>query len=190
MRPRQLYHFTFICGTLCRSCRCQTPVFMTFESVPEPSDILMDKRSSFFFCLSGSHQMFAVADRRVRETLDFAARVQGVGVKKAELDGLLANSGSANAPSDAEVDAFLKVCTEYFAMSPFVPIPPEHVIVEMRSLSATFVLLSASQQEPHVKCTHDTSAKHSFDVHVTRTRCGGCVRCARALMHGHSVCAG
>ena len=45
----------------------------------------------------------------MRETLDFAARVQGVGVKNAELEGLLAKSGNANAPSDADIDAFLMV---------------------------------------------------------------------------------
>ena len=46
---------------------------------------------------------------RVRETLDFAARIQGVGVKRAELEGLMAKSGGANAPSDADIDAFLQV---------------------------------------------------------------------------------
>jgi len=45
---------------------------------------------------------------RVRETLDFAARIQGVGVKRAELEGLMAKSGGANAPSDADIDAFLQ----------------------------------------------------------------------------------
>ena len=54
--------------------------------------------------------LYILAACRVRETLDFAARVQGVGVKKAELDSLLAKSGNTNAPSDAEVDAFLRVC--------------------------------------------------------------------------------
>jgi len=32
-----------------------------------------------------------------------------VGVKKAELEGLMAKSGGANAPSDADIDAFLQV---------------------------------------------------------------------------------
>ena len=54
---------------------------------------------------------------RVRETLDFAARVQGVGVKQAELESLLAKSGSANAPSDADIDAFLTVCCPGGAVS-------------------------------------------------------------------------
>ncbi len=53
-----------------------------------------------------------VSRHRVRETLDFGARVQGVGVKPAELEGLLAKSSSSRAPADAEVDAFLKVGAE------------------------------------------------------------------------------
>lgn len=51
----------------------------------------------------------AASRHRVRETLDFGARVQGVGVKPAELEGLLAKSSGSSAPPDAEADAFLKV---------------------------------------------------------------------------------
>ncbi len=43
----------------------------------------------------------------MRETIDFAARVQGVGAKPAELEALHAAAGDA--PPDAEIDAFLKV---------------------------------------------------------------------------------
>jgi hypothetical protein len=50
---------------------------------------------------------------RVRETLDFGARVQGVGIKPIELEGLLAKSSGSSAPSDAEIDAFLKVSHQH-----------------------------------------------------------------------------
>ena len=47
--------------------------------------------------------------RRVRETLDFAARVQGVGHKEAELRMLIEREAAAGVEADPEVDAFLKV---------------------------------------------------------------------------------
>lgn len=46
---------------------------------------------------------------RVRETLDFAARVQGVGHKRLELEQLLAKEKEAGVAPDMETDAFIKV---------------------------------------------------------------------------------
>jgi len=45
----------------------------------------------------------------VRETIDFAARVQGVGVRPAELEALLAKGGQPAEPTEAEIHAFLEV---------------------------------------------------------------------------------
>lgn len=45
----------------------------------------------------------------MRETIDFAARVQGVGVRPAELEALLAKGGQPAEPTEAEIHAFLEV---------------------------------------------------------------------------------
>ena len=45
----------------------------------------------------------------MRETFDFAARVQGVGHKKLEMEQLLAKEREAGIEPDLETDAFLKV---------------------------------------------------------------------------------
>ena len=47
----------------------------------------------------------------MRETLDFAARVQGVGHKDEELRVLLEREKAAGLEPDPEVDAFVKVLT-------------------------------------------------------------------------------
>jgi len=55
---------------------------------------------------------------RVRETLDFAARVQGVGHKDEELRVLLEREKAAGLEPDPEVDAFVKVRTALGPSSP------------------------------------------------------------------------
>jgi hypothetical protein len=45
---------------------------------------------------------------QVRETMDFAARVQGVGNKAAELQTLLQRETELDADPDPEIDAFMK----------------------------------------------------------------------------------
>jgi len=59
----------------------------------------------------------------VRETLDFAARVQGVGHKDEELRVLLEREKAAGLEPDPEVDAFVKVLT---AQRGSPPLPSEH----------------------------------------------------------------
>ena len=54
-------------------------------------------------------KQMAVVLRRVRETLDFAARVQGVGHKEEELRLLLEREEAAGLEPDQEIDAFVKV---------------------------------------------------------------------------------
>jgi hypothetical protein len=45
---------------------------------------------------------------QVRETMDFAARVQGVGNKAAELQTLLQRETELDTQPDPEIDAFMK----------------------------------------------------------------------------------
>ena len=45
----------------------------------------------------------------MRETFDFAARVQGTGHKKAELEQLMAKEKEAGVEPDHELDAFIQV---------------------------------------------------------------------------------
>jgi len=49
-----------------------------------------------------------IAELSVRETLDFAARVQGVGHKREELDQLMRLEAEQNIVPDPEIDAFMK----------------------------------------------------------------------------------
>ncbi len=111
--------------------------------------------------MSGRHQVCGLAGCRVRETLDFAARVQGVGVKKAELESLLAKSGSGNAPSDAEVDAFLSACTDSSAMSSLCYPLLSMLRSQCGHCWPTLQLVSATCQEHHVYLTQNTVAEHS-----------------------------
>lgn len=46
---------------------------------------------------------------QVRETMDFAARVQGVGHKAAELQTLMDREAELGIDPDPEIDAFMKV---------------------------------------------------------------------------------
>lgn len=48
-------------------------------------------------------------DCRVRETFDFAARVQGVGHKRLELEQLLAKEKEAGIEPDHTLEAFMQV---------------------------------------------------------------------------------
>ena len=54
---------------------------------------------------------------RVRETFDFAARVQGVGHKRLELEQLLAKEREAGIEPDHTLEAFMQVCLVLYPTS-------------------------------------------------------------------------
>jgi hypothetical protein len=81
----------------------------------------------------------------VRETLDFAARVQGVGHKEEELRRLIEREEAAGVEADPEVDAFVKVhsaaiptdCSEHMLLrsSEVGPLPASGAVHPVQELS-------------------------------------------------------